>query len=260
MKKTGIRASILAIIIVIAMTSFAFAEGGLTIVESIPKDEGKDVAVENLGVKITFSEPVGGEANQEANSKCFTLTDSEGTAYPTRTFFDPKNPAQILVIYDTTEGNQLSSKSKELLTLTISGSFRSDSGSTLGADQKLTFTTVNTAFNNKVYMFIMMGMMAVMVFMSTRKKKAAADDEDDVNYKEEPFNPYKEAKRTGKSVEEVTRQHNREVARREARAAKRAIAERAEEVIEVEEERKYKVKGPRRISEAGGKFVSGRKK
>ena len=50
---------------------------GLTLVESFPKDGATNAAVENLGVKLTFNNPVNKAENHEANLKCFTLIGPE---------------------------------------------------------------------------------------------------------------------------------------------------------------------------------------
>ena len=80
--------------------------------------------------------------------------------------------------------------------------------------------------------------------------------------KEEPFNPYKEAKKTGKSVAEVIAAHEKEMAKKAAKDAKKAARHQEEdddEYEEIEDNGNYKVKGPRPISASGSTYITGRK-
>ena len=147
---------------------------------------------------------------------------------------------------------------------TVSGVmfFADVDGNTLGADRTISFTTINQKLNTTVYFVMMIVMFGGMFFFSSRQaKKQSADD---TEVRDEPFNPYKEAKRTGKSLEEVIAQHEKETARREAKAAKRAPKEPEPEPEDDWQEDwdvdgLYKVKRRRPISEGGGKYITGRK-
>ena len=76
--------------------------------------------------------------------------------------------------------------------------------------------------------------------------------------KEEKVNPYKEAKRTGKSVEEIVEQDQKNKAKQAEKAARKAARE-AEDYDDYPEEGVYRVKGPRPIASAGGRYITGRK-
>ncbi len=264
MKNTSIRICLAALIIMIFTACAAFADGsGLELVETYPKDQQKNTSVENLSVKLTFNNPVTAEANQSANSSCFSLTDPEGNSLPIKVYFNPDVDTQILVLFDTDSDTVIASNSE--YTFKISGDFVDDAGNTLGADKTLTFTTLNQKLNTSIYMIMMVVMMGGMFFFSSRQAKKQASESSAAGgaapAKDAPFNPYKEAKRTGKSVAEVMAEHDKEVARQAAKDARKA---KKAEVVEEEEEEltlpgRYRVHGPRPIAAAGAKYITGRK-
>ena len=92
------------------------------------------------------------------------------------------------------------------------------------------------------------------------KKQAEAMRE-----KESKVNPYKEAKKTGKSVEAIVEQDQKDKAKAAAKAAKKAAKEAEEEYnfdfddFDFEEEGVYKVKAPRPIAAGGSTYITGRK-
>ena len=267
MKKTGWIVCIVTMIAMLVFGSLMMAsaeEGGLTLVETYPKDGQKNAAVENLGIKLTFSAPVNLEANQAENSKCFKITGREGDL-DIKVYYNPDIPEQVLVLQDLGEDTKTVAKSKnsEEYVVSISGNFKDNEGNTLGEDQKITFKTMDTKRNNTVYLVIMTLMMVGMVFFSTRQAKAAAAaDADPSAPQAEVFNPYKEAKRTGKSLAQVIAEHDKEVAKQQEKEAKR-MAKMAKYEDEYEEEEEvrgnYRVKGPRPISAAGSTYITGRK-
>ncbi len=267
MKKTGWIVCIVTMIAMLVFGSLMMAsaeEGGLTLVETYPKDGQKNAAVENLGIKLTFSAPVNLEANQAENSKCFKITGPEGDL-DIKVYYNPDIPEQVLVLQDLGEDTKTVAKSKnsEEYVVSISGNFKDNEGNTLGEDQKITFKTMDTKRNNTVYLVIMTLMMVGMVFFSTRQAKAAAAaDADPSAPQAEVFNPYKEAKRTGKSLAQVIAEHDKEVAKQQEKEAKR-MAKMAKYEDEYEEEEEvrgnYRVKGPRPISAAGSTYITGRK-
>ena len=267
MKKTGWIVCIVTMIAMLVFGSLMMAsaeEGGLTLVETYPKDGQKNAAVENLGIKLTFSAPVNLEANQAENSKCFKITGPEGDL-DIKVYYNPDIPEQVLVLQDLGEDTKTVAKSKnsEEYVVSISGNFKDNEGNTLGEDQKITFKTMDTKRNNTVYLVIMTLMMVGMVFFSTRQAKAAAAADADPSVPQaEVFNPYKEAKRTGKSLAQVIAEHDKEVAKQQEKEAKR-MAKMAKYEDEYEEEEEvsgnYRVKGPRPISAAGSTYITGRK-
>lgn len=267
MKKRSLRAIIMVLIMMVSLGAMinlnaAFAAGDFELVESYPKDGATNAAVENLGAKLTFSTAVTDEKNHAANSKCFKMIGPEGTELPIKVFFNPKDDTQILVVYDINEGGQIAAKASDTYKVIISGDLRDDAGNTLGEEITISFTTINQSRNMRIYFIIMLLMMAAMAFMTMRqqsKAMAEANAAKAVPTKEEPFNPYKEAKRTGKSVEEVIAAHEKEVAKMEAKMAK---AKGPREYVfddDDDDNGNYKVKGPRPASAAGSKFVENRR-
>ncbi|MBQ1484705.1 MAG: Ig-like domain-containing protein [Eubacterium sp.] len=252
----------LSLLLVMLCTAFAFGDG-LEIVESYPDDGRKNMSVENLGIKLTFNNAVNSEENKAADpGKYFSITDTEDPSNPLeiKVYYNPKAPEEVLVLYSGEA--YLQSKTVKEYKVWISGDFADVDGNTLGADRTISFTTINQKLNTTVYFVMMIVMFGGMFFFSSRQaKKQSADD---TEVRDEPFNPYKEAKRTGKSLEEVIAQHEKETARREAKAAKRAPKEPEPEPEDDWQEDwdvdgLYKVKRRRPISEGGGKYITGRK-
>jgi len=264
MKKTGWIVCVMTIVAMVVLGTFmmAAAEGeGLTLVETYPEDGQKNVAAENLGIKLTFSAPVNLEANQAENNKCFKITGPDGDL-DIKVYYNPEIPEQVLVLKETPEGAPVRQQltSSEEYTVKISGSFKDNNGNALGEDKTISFTTANVKRNNYIYFALMAAMMVGMVFFTTRqaKSQAAASAANGETGAVDTFNPYKEAKRTGKSLAQVIAEHDREVAKQQAREAKRIVKE--EEYYEEEEESgNYRVKGPRPISAAGSTYKTGRK-
>lgn len=100
-------------------------------------------------------------------------------------------------------------------------------------------------------------MMVGMIFFTTRSAKKAMEKTEETKDVYVPINPYKEAKRTGKSVEEVVAEEKKRKAKFEAAAAKKHAEEQALiEQIKKEEAKKYnkRVAGRRPISAAGSDY------
>ena len=264
MKKAIIRICLVVMLMGLFSTG-VFAEGEFELTESYPKDGQKNTSVENVGVKLTFNTDVNSEANKIANDKCFSITDEEGNKIPVKVYYNPKETKQILVLYDSNAENAPAIKGNTEYTLTVSGDLVDNQGNALGAEEVITFKTLNQQLSNRIYLILMVVMMAGMVFMGTRqagKKTDKQEAQELAAAKAENFNPYKEAKRTGKSVEEVMAQHEKEVAKREARAAKLAakLGEDEEEEEEIPEDNgNYKVGRPRTVASGGSSYITGRK-
>ncbi len=254
----------LAALIVTMTASVCFGAQSLKVVDSYPEDGQKNTSIENMGVKLTFNNEVGNKEAIKANAKCFSITDDKGKKIPIRVFYDPKDSTKMMVLADAVEianTKDLRIKDNTEYTLHISGDFVDNEGNALGKDMDISFTTLNQSQNTKVYMIMMVVMMGGMFFFTSRQaKKEMAKQQAENGVKEEPFNPYKEAKKTGKSLEEVIAAHEKEVAKREAKAAKKAKHQDDDDEYEYEEDNgNYKVKGPRPISAGGSSYITGRK-
>lgn len=261
MKRAGKILSLVTLIVVLS-TSLCFA-GELTLKESYPKDGATGASIENLGVKLYFDSSMTAEKAGKVNADVFTLTGPDGKKLPTRVLYPEKEDGVVLVLLDTTAdldkdgtADYQTAVSNSEYKLMISGDLTDDNGNTLGQDQTITFTTINQQIAIMVNMLMMVVMFGGMMFLSTKQAKKAAQ-EAGTKQKEEAFNPYKEAKRTGKSVAEVIEQHEKEVARQE-RKAKRAAKD-EEDDVEWIDVNTYRVSRKRPISEGGGTYITGRK-
>ena len=255
MKKAGRIISLVMILVMLA-SAFCYAAEGDTfdLINSNPKDGATGASVENLSVKLYFDATFTEDVLKDTNDNCFQLLNPDGEKLPIRVLYATKEEGVVLVILDNAD-NKIKVQGNETYTLKISDSFRSDDGSTYGKNTDITFTTMNTQRNMLVNMLMMFVMFGGMMFFSMKSARKAAEEQEQKR-KEEKVNPYKEAKRTGKSVEEIVEQEEKEKARRAAKEARKAAKE---EEFEFDFSDNYKVKRPRPISEGGGKYITGRK-
>lgn len=257
MKRIG--AMICLVALVVTMTATAcFGATALKVDKTYPTDGMDNTTKDNMVVKVWFNNPVGEKATQKANNGMFKITDDKGKEIPTKVYYNPKDDKEVMVLADTQK--KLDIKDNADYTLTISEEFVDDNGTALGAAETVTFKTMNQGQSTSVYMVMMAVMMGGMFFFMSRQMKKQREGDQDQAKKEEPFNPYKEAKKTGKSVEEVTAIHEKEMAKKAAKEAKKA-AKYVDDDDDDEEEfdGKYKVKGPKPVAEGGSTFSTGRK-
>lgn len=206
--------AVFAAVMVMASAVVSFAGTDLQIVSSYPKDGQKNTSMENLGVKIVFNNRVDAKEIQDNNKTAVALVDEKGEQVPIKVLFSQKSGRMMLAVADLND-----SKYKVLnnanYTLTISSNFRDNDGNTLGSDEQITFKTYNQKANN----WVNMGMMVVMFggLFLVSMKSATKREEEQETATQETFNPYKEAKRTGKTLEEV----KAEQAKKEEKLAKK---------------------------------------
>lgn len=244
MKRLGAIACLVVFMLSMTM-SFAMAAGELKIDEVSPKDNAKDMSMDNMGFKVYFNEDV--YKSQKSNKKLCKIMDNKGKEVPSIVVVNPKDKNLMMVLADT-NNKKTKIKGKTKYTLVIDKGFRSDKGSVLSEEYKSSFETLNPSTS----MWISMGMMGVMVvgmvFFSTREAKKQKEKAEP-DRREKSVNPYKEAKRTGKSVEEI-------VAAEEKRKAKNAAKrerQRAENKVEIASSN-IKVKRKAPISAVGLKY------
>ncbi len=231
----------------------------LKIESSTPEKNATGVSVENLSVMITMNKEMDNLSDKakESNAKALKLTDPKGKQIKIRAYYSKKYPNQVLVVSANNKNKTNRFESATKYTLTIGKNFKSSDGSVLGSDQKISFTTLNQAQSMKIYMLLMVLMMVGMIFFTTRSAKKAMEKTEETKDVYVPINPYKEAKRTGKSVEEVVAEEKKRKAKFEAAAAKKHAEEQALiEQIKKEEAKKYnkRVAGRRPISAAGSDY------
>lgn len=250
------------VLLMITMTvSICFGAQDLKIEKSYPRDTQENTSKENMGVKLWFNNDMGNKTSEKANKKAFSITDSKGNKIPIRVFYNPKDSKEVMVLADAVkiaENKDLVIKDNAEYTLHISGDVTDNEGNTLGKEQKITFKTMNQAKNTQIYMVMMVIMFGAMFMFSSRQAKKKMEEER-TSTKEEPFNPYKEAKRTGKSVDEVIAAHEKEMEKRAKKAARHAKPEEDDEEDYEEDNGNYKVKGPKPITAGGGTYITGRK-
>lgn len=226
MKRKSLVALIAAVMMVFASTAVCFAGSGLHVVSSYPQDGQKNTSMENLGVKVVFNNKVNDEKNVKANNKTIKLIDADGKNVPIDILYSNKAGKMIIVVAETNESGYKVLNNAEY-TLTIGSQFKDNEGSMLGKDEVITFKTYNQKVNNLIntgIMVVMFGGIFLLTMKSQNKK-----EEDEAIEKGDNFNPYKEAKRTGKSVDEVKAEHAKEV---EKLAKKKARKKKDEPVYE----------------------------
>ena len=202
-------------IMIMAASVFCFAEGGFDLVSSYPEDGQTNTSMENLGVKLTFSNTMDSAEAIAANADKFAIYDPDGKAIPIQVLFSEKEKGLVLVLADTDQG--FVAKNNSDYKLVISGDVVDNEGNTLGADKTVTFRTYNQRVNNMVNMVMMTVMFGGIMVLSLRQNNEKEEEEPKEETKELAFNPYREAKRTGKSIEEV----KAEQAKKEAKEAKK---------------------------------------
>ena len=214
MKKISLIAILMSIMIM-AASAFCFAEGGFDLVESYPENGQSNTSMENLGVKLTFSNAMGSAEATAANADKFAIYDEDGKTIPIQVLFSDKEKGLVLVLADTDKG--FVAKNNSEYRLVISGDLVDDDGNVLGEDRTVSFKTYNQRVNNMVNMAMMFVMFGGIMVLSLRQNNEKEEDEPKEETKDQAFNPYREAKRTGKSIEEV----KAEQAKKKARKAKK---------------------------------------
>lgn len=250
MKKIGAIIS-LALLLVLFSTSFAFA-APFAVEASSPKDGETGMAIDNMGVKVEFTQAVYSEKYEADNIKQCKLVDAKGKAVPIRVVFNPKEPNVVLVLADTANGAVI--EGSTMYTLTIGPEFSAADGTLLGEEEKVKFETLNPSTSVTTSM-VMMGVMVVgMVYFTSRTAKKEAEKAR--AKKEEAVNPYKVAKETGKSVEEIVAMEQK---KKEKKSQKEAKKQRhaAENKVEISSNN-MRVSKARPISAGGGKYKTGR--
>jgi hypothetical protein len=252
MKKLGAILTLAALMVLLS-ANVVFA-GSLTIDETYPRDGSKGASIENLGVKIYFSNDMSEEVVGEANKNCFGLYDEENNELPIKVLYNDNEHGVVLVLLDTASDDTIRVKSNSEYTLKISGNVIDDQGNSLGKDTSISFKTLNQSTNTWISMGMMVVMFGGMIVVSSRAARKNAEEE---KKKDEKVNPYKEAKKTGKSVEEIVEKDQK---RKEKLALKEARqAEEEDYYYEEEDINRYKVKKRHSASQGGSKYVAKKK-
>lgn len=232
------------------------------IVSSTPHDGDQGVSVENLSVKIYFSKEVmpANDKIRKANAKEFQLTDKKGKKIPVKVYYSQKEQEEglLMVVSDLTN-SKITIKSDAQYTLTIGKNLQATDGTKLGTTETIKFKTLDRDKSTKIYTIMMVVMIVGMIFFTSRSAKKAMEKENQEKGKSDTVNPYKEAKRTGKSVEEIVKKDTQRKAK-EAEAIAKKKAKDAEIMAALEEEPEEeastnkRVSGPRPISACGSEY------
>lgn len=247
----------LTLLMVMMTTSLCFA-GTLELEDSYPRNGDKGMQVENSGVKLYFNQNMINKNNEAANLKCVKLTDSKGKKLPLRILYSPKEKGLVLVLVD--KQTLLSDSSYKL---SVSGDIMAASGDTLGEDVHIKFNTVDTSSSMKANMVMMGIMMVGVIWVSSRSAKRKEEKDKEEAAADDKVNPYKIAKETGKSVEEVVAKDQKEKEKQRRKMEKKLAREAKDDDYyddddEVVNDNK-RVKGARPISAGGSSYITGRK-
>ena len=77
-----------AAVMVMAGSVFSVAADGLTLVSSYPEDGQTNTSMENLGVKLTFSNPINSDEAKKIDESKFSIVDEEGEKVNTERLTD----------------------------------------------------------------------------------------------------------------------------------------------------------------------------
>ncbi len=252
----------LTMLIVMLTSAFCFGAESFKITSTYPQDGATDTTKDNMCVKVYFNKDVGNKSSKAANKDEFSITDKSGNSYPVRIYYSSKDTKYALILLDTVKVAKKGSKSikdnKEYI-CTISKNFQANDGEKLGVEKTVEFKTMNQGRNTMIYMVMMFLMFGGMFGFSAIQMRKSQEKEKEKEGKEEAFNPYKEAKRTGKSVEELIAKHEKEVERKNAHKKAKEKLDRELDEMYADDDDCYRVTRPRPISAAGSTFVTGRK-
>lgn len=251
MKKIG---KILSLSILMVVLSFPLCfASGLELVTSYPEEGSNYSMLENVMIKLEFSEDVSAANIQESNKSAFTLKGEDGKTHKVKPLYSAKMPNEIWVLIEESLTPDTEYK------LTISGDLQGSDGDSLGSNQVITFKTRNTGADTTVNMVLMGVMVAGMIAFSSISMKRQMKKEAEEKGQVDKVNPYKVAKETGKSVEDIVAKTEKEKQKVQAKANKNKASTGKAEHATVEDNGNKKVKGPRTIASAGSTYITGRK-
>ncbi len=251
--------SIMAMMIVMLAAPVAFAST-FKVTSISPKDDAKGMALDNLGVKVTFSEEVYSEKNEKVNTKACKLieieetehedgeiTKKDGQEIPLLVVFDPENKNSMMALADGSGKKAI--KSDVEYRFELDESFVSADGDTLDESTVINFRTQNTSTTMGISVVMMIVMVVGMVFFTARSQKKKAEKDAKEKNNTSGVNPYKEAKTTGKSVEEIVARE----AKKKAKANEKKKRQEEENKVEIASDN-VRVAKPRPISAVGAKY------
>ncbi|NCU28972.1 MAG: hypothetical protein EOM85_04895, partial [Candidatus Moranbacteria bacterium] len=176
-------------------------------VDTTPKAESSSATVDNMMIKLRFSENISQEDAQKNNANVFVLKNEKGKKIKTTPYYNEERyPNEVWLMVN----ERLIQATK--YTLTINQKMKSSSGNTLTEPIVYTFATRDISKDGKInmaLMFLMVGGMLGFTVWDTRRKMKKENDKEKMSG-DNKVNPYKEAKKTGKSVEEIVAEAEKE--------------------------------------------------
>ncbi len=251
-------AAIFSVLIMVFFIGLDVASAqGFMVEKTSPKNGADGIPTENMGVKVFFNQEVYSDENAEANKKLCKIVDSDGKEIKTTTYFNEKDKKVVLVLVDSSEELKETTKYK----LIVDKAFTSSEGGQLEKDIEVEFETINSKTNTMISMGMMAIMIVGMIYASSRAMKKEKEQDKKQAAKQEKFNPYKVAKETGKSLEEVLAEEKKRKDKEAAKAAKRKDDEDEDyfdydEDEDFEEVKTYKVSSVSSAAAKGSKYVS----
>ena len=234
---------VLSAMLMAAVCAAPVSAADFALTDSNPENGYEKVEVKNVMVKLFFNEDVSDENTQKANQDKITVKDGDGKKADFEILYDSKDPKKISLLAH----NDLDPE--EEYVVSIDGDLISDSGNSLGSDQKVTFSTKKPD-SGMGYMGLMFLMILVMVVMTLRDQRKTAQNEAE----SDPMagintNPYKLAKEKKISVEEAVKLINaeKEKAKKKAEKQQKKAEKEEQEQQENTEPKVYKVKTKRTV-------------
>ena len=271
MKRIGtIVALVVMMVSLLAPVAFAATDdvkqtsgkAGFEMLSSSPEDGTEGVAVDNFSVKIYFSKAMmpADKKIKKFNAKQFVLKNEDGQVMPTEVYYSKDEEGLLMVAVNPNSKKGKSSngavKGDMKYILTISPDLTASDGSKYGQTSTITLKTLNQSRSTGIYMGLMALMMVGMVFFTVRSSKKK-DEEEKKKAEKGPVNPYKEAKKSGKSIEEIVAKDNKKKAKKAEAEAKRREAEAAIEAEireKIRKEKNKRVSAPKPISAVGSTY------
>ena len=269
MKKAG-RILSLVIVLILVVSCFSFA-CALTLDHTYPNEGDDGAAIENFGIKLYFNDATfTSEVLKDENNHCFTLSDENGHKLPITVLYSPKEQGVVMVLFDSAkenkdkDGKQITIQGDTEYTLNISSDFKDNLGDELGFNKTIKIKTLNQKRNMAVNMGLMALLYAGIIIFSVRSAKKQNQKEFEKGNggkHSQTVNPYKEAKRTGKSVAEIVEMDRQNKAKAQEKAAKKAARNKDNEDDEWEylKPGHYLAGKPRTVASGGSTYVTGRK-
>ncbi|MGI6751642.1 MAG: Ig-like domain-containing protein [Anaerovoracaceae bacterium] len=253
MKRIG---AVISLIVLTVMLSgmMAFA-GNLELVSTTPKENSNAATVNNMMIKLKFSQNVSSEKAQKANAKSFVLKNPDDKVIGLTPYYNSErypNEIWLAVNGNLEAGTQY--------TLLVDKGLQSSTGDTLAEPITFVFGTRDINKDARINMTMMLVMLGGMVVFSVWDTRRRLRKEQGKDTEDEKINPYKEAKKTGKSVEEIVAKAEKEKEKQRIKEERRANEAKPRETKETKEEtvregvKKVAVKRP--ISAVGGVMPS----